>query len=193
MKKQLIHIHGGESFDTYDDYMAFLKGYDIGEISSEKQIKWRDRYEEFLGDNWQIIRPQMPSPRNAKYNEWEIWFNKHVPYLQDGVILVGHSLGANFLAQYLSGNTLPIKIGQIHLVAGCYGWHGGFKLSDVLPNIEQQCDNIFIYHSKDDDVVSYDSAEKYKSALPKAKLITFTNRKHFLQSEFPELIKNIKN
>ena len=190
MKKLLIHIHGGESFDTYDEYLTYLSSKEL-DPTVTKDIRWRQQYQEFLGDDWQVFLPQMPSPQNSKYHEWKIWFDKYIPFLQDGAVLVGHSLGANFLAKYLTENTVPFKISQLHLVAGCYGWHGGFKLGDALSNIEPQCDNVFIYHSQDDEVVRYSSAEKYKKALPKADLVTFTDRGHFLQPEFPELVKNI--
>jgi len=43
----------------------------------------------------------------------------------------------------------------------------------------------------DDDSVPYTHAEKIKSYLPKAKLITFKNNGHFWQAEFPELLENI--
>ena len=29
MKKQVVVIHGGETFKTYEDYLAFLKGWRI--------------------------------------------------------------------------------------------------------------------------------------------------------------------
>jgi pimeloyl-ACP methyl ester carboxylesterase len=52
-------------------------------------------------------------------------------------------------------------------------------------------EEIFIYHSTDDTTVPYSHSEKIKSYLPKAKLITFTNRGHIRQQEFPELLENI--
>jgi len=48
-----------------------------------------------------------------------------------------------------------------------------------------------LYHSTDDDVVPYVHAEKIKSYLPKAKLITLTDRGHINQPEFPEILENI--
>jgi predicted alpha/beta hydrolase family esterase len=53
-------------------------------------------------------------------------------------------------------------------------------------------DKIFLYQSKDDPEVSFHDAEKYKRDLPKAELIIFEDRGHFLQQDFFELIENIK-
>ena len=72
-----------------------------------------------------------------------------------------------------------------------YSWD--FEYSpDIIANLEKYVDQIFIYHSTDDDIVPYSHAEKIKAYLPKAKLLTFTDRGHFFGEEkFPELLENI--
>jgi len=71
---------------------------------------------------------------------------------------------------------------------------GDFAYSpDIIKNIENQVEEIFIYHSTDDIVVPYSHAEKIKAHLPHAKLITFTDRGHFFNEiQFPELLQNIQ-
>lgn len=71
-----------------------------------------------------------------------------------------------------------------------YAWDFAYDPS-IIPNLERQTEEIFLYHSTDDPSVPYSHAEKIKAYLPKAKLITFTDRGHFSQPEFPELLKNI--
>ena len=190
MQKQLIHIHVGESFEDYDAYLAFLEEYEIEYPPQEKEQKWKERYKESLGDDWDIVMPSMPSPRNAKYAEWELWIQKYIPFLCDGVVLVGHSLGAIFLAEFLQKNTLPISITQLHLIAGPAPRYGDFTFT-VLDNITQQCGEVHIYHSKDDFMVPFKDVKAYTDALSDAKVHIFEDRGHFLQEEFPELIKNI--
>jgi len=56
----------------------------------------------------------------------------------------------------------------------------------------KQVENIFIYHSKDDDCCPYSHAERLVNFLLEANFLTFENRGHFTeQSDFPELLKNI--
>lgn len=62
---------------------------------------------------------------------------------------------------------------------------------EIISNLERQAEEIFLYHSTDDIVVPYSHVEKIKACLPKAKLITFTDRGHINQPEFPELLENI--
>ena len=64
--------------------------------------------------------------------------------------------------------------------------------AEIIAHLEQHAEQIFIYHSTDDDIVPYTHAQKIWSHLPKAKLITFTDRGHFFgQERFPELLENI--
>lgn len=186
-KRQVVVIGGGEVFDTREDYLAYLRGvpYDPYEVRPDG---WKKNLPITLGDAFEVIAPQMPCQWNVKYEEWAIWFEKVVPFLREGVVLVGHSLGANFLVKYLAENMLPITVGSLHLVAGCFGTAGGFDLPESLGEVSKQAGRIFIYHSRDDEVVPFADAERYMVALPGAELIAFEDRGHFFQSDFPELI-----
>lgn len=118
-------------------------------------------------------------------------FEKHTPYMKDGIVLVGHSLGGNFLAAYLAENRLPVHVSQLHLVAPSWS-EGSFVLPNSLPLIEKQVGRVFLYASTDDPVVPFSDAEKYKAALPEVELISFSDRGHFLGETFPELIERIQ-
>lgn len=62
----------------------------------------------------------------------------------------------------------------------------------IIPHIQDQVKEIFLYHSTDDDIVPYSHTEKIKAYLPNAKVITLTDRGHFFGEEkFPELLENI--
>ncbi len=198
MKKQVVIIHGGDTFKSYKDYLAFLKNYEI-EINKLKKKRWKETLAEKLGKNFEVIYPKMPNPMNAKYKEWKIIFEKLFPFLKNKVILLGHSLGAVFLAKYLSENKFPKKISAVFLVSASFGgkskkyYLADFKLPKSLKNLEKQANKIVIYHSKDDKVAPFSNMKKYAKALPKAKAVVFKNRGHFNQSSFPELVKNIKS
>ncbi len=192
-KTQVIIIGGGEAWDTKEEYLAYLKNYEFTQEKFDKMVvrRWKDHLQKDVGTQYAVIRPHMPNPLDAKYAEWAIWFEKMIPWMRDGVIFVGHSLGANFLAKYLSENTLPISVAQVHLVAGCFGCAGGFDLPESLAQIQKTCKTIILYHAHDDEVVDFADAQKYQKALPDAKLIAFTDRGHFRQEHFPELVAEI--
>jgi predicted alpha/beta hydrolase family esterase len=200
-KQQVVHIHGGTPFASYDLYLQALKEWEIKLDDSFREKRWSRNYDAFLNpDRYQCIRPIMPSKSNPKYLEWVIWFEKLLPHLRDKVIFVGHSLGGIFLAKYLSEHILPITISQLHLVAAPYDCESDrltsldtFILTEFPKDfIKNNIDHIHLYFSKDDTQVSFIEAQKYKEALPEATLHIFEDRGHFLSETFPELFENIK-
>ena len=197
MKKQVLLIHGGSTFDTDKDYLAFLKGLKI-DLNRYRRTKWSDSLRQDLGSRFDVLLPKMPNPMNAKYDEWKILFKKIASLLDNNVILIGHSLGAIFLVKYLSENKFPKKILATLLVSPPYDDEGmeeslgDFVLPKSLNKLNNQGGKIFIYQSKDDKVVPYSHLEKYKKALPDAIIREFKKRGHFDQPKFPELIKDIR-
>ena len=197
MKKQVILIYGGLTFDTHKDYLLFLKNLKI-DLNRYKRIKWSDSLRQELGSKFDVLLPKMPNPMNARYSEWKILFKKIAPLLENNVILIGHSLGAMFLVKYLSENKFPKRILATLLVSAPYNNKGieeslgDFILPKSLDKLNKQGGKIFIYQSKDDLVVPYSHFEKYKKALPNAIIKEFKKRGHFNQPKFPELIKDIK-
>jgi predicted alpha/beta hydrolase family esterase len=197
MKKQIVVIHGGDSFKTYDEYITFLNNFDI-DIERYKSSKndWKPWLRERLGENYEVILPIMPNKTNAVFSEWKLWLEKIIPFLNNEVILIGHSLGASFLIKYLSENIFPKKIKGVFLVSGVFDSDTeGYDLASFLlpEKLNLQTENIFIYHSKDDPVVPFSALEKFKKALPQAKTRVFEDRKHIIQETFPELVEDIIN
>jgi uncharacterized protein len=196
MQKTVLVINGGATFDTYEEYWKWLESIDM-KIERIDDRDWKDFLKDKLVD-FQIICPKMPNNMNAKYSEWKLWFEKMFKFLSDDVVLVGHSLGGIFLAKYLAENNFPNKISQLHLVAAPYDTEvvkdslADFALSGTVEKVSEKVENIFLYQSKDDTVVPYENALKYKRDLPNAELIIFEDRGHFNQKEFPELVERIK-
>lgn len=196
-KPQILMIHGGMTFKSDKDYVAWMKSR---RISIQKRPYWEADLEKKLGENFEIIRPRMPLQDNAKYRDWTIHFERHIPLLKKNYILVGSSLGGIFLAKYLSENKLPKKALSVYLVCAPFDdslptedLAGGFKLKNDLSLIEKNCQNLYALFSEDDDIVPVSHAEKYRKKLPKALIGIYKDRKgHFLAPTFPEIIKMIK-
>jgi len=197
MKKQVVVIHGGDTFETYEEYLNFLRGYeiDIERYKSDKR-DWKPWLRQRLGSDYEVILPIMPNKTNARFDEWKIWFEKFIPFLHDNVLLIGHSLGGTFLAKYLSENRFEKYIKAVFLVGAVYDKdnEGYSVVSFTLPErLNLQTETICLYHSKDDPVVSFSALGQYKKALPKAETKVFEDRRHFNQEKFPELAQDILN
>lgn len=195
MKKQIVYIHGGDSFESYDDYIKNLKETEFTIDWFIRRKRWIEDMATELENEFQFFMPQMPNKQNAVYEEWKTWFEKMIPFINDGVIVIGHSQGGIFLAKYLSENIYPNKIGAIMLVAPVHNNTpevGSFRLDKSLENVSKQCQEIHLFFSKDDFVVPFSESEEYKKELPDAKFHIFEDRGHFLQETFPEIIEEIK-
>lgn len=198
IKKQIVVVHGGNTFDTYEEYLNYLKNYELN-FDKLKAEGWKETLDEKLGEGFEVISPEMPNSANAKYSEWKIIFDKLIPFLEDTVVLMGHSLGGIFLAKYLSENSFPKKILATYLIAAPYDDKdsedslGDFILPATLEKFKRQVGRIFIYHSEDDSIVPFVDFKKYTKALPKAEKNIFKTNGHFMQEEFPELIESIQH
>lgn len=141
----------------------------------------------------------MPNSNNAQYIEWKIWFERLASFLDDDVILAGHSSDSIFLAKYLSENYFHRRIKATILIAAPFDASGmkeslgQFKLLSSLENFKKQGGQICLFSSKDDNVVPFSNCLKYQKVIPSAQVIIFEDRQHFNQTEFPELIELIKS
>lgn len=145
---------------------------------------------------YDVLTPSMPNKQNANFDEWSIYFEKLMPFFSDNVQLVGHSLGAMFLAKYLSQNPLNKKVRRIILVAGGYDDStredlGSFGLNSI-GKLTDSSDDIHLLHSKDDLVVPFSELAKYQKELPGAAVHIFNGKSHFFDPEFPELLEILK-
>lgn len=197
MKQQIILIGGADTFRTYEDYLEFLRNFEIN-IEDDGRKGWKYSLQEELGAAYEIVIPKMPNTFNARYVEWKIWFDKYVPFMKEGIILIGYSMGGIFLAKYLSENNVPVKIKAVFLVAPPYDEQdtkdalNDFILPESLQQFQNQASEIHIYQSKDDELVPFADLDKYAKQLPQAKIHIFENRGHFWAEEFPELVGDIK-
>lgn len=196
MKQQVVIIHGGDTFETYEAYWKYLESCELT-LERINAKNWKD-YLHLQLPSCEVIYPKMPNSKNARYPEWKLWFEKLIPLLHDGVILVGHSLGGIFLAKYLAENNFPLGIKALYLIAAPYDDKdcdyplADFALTNHLENLAKQVGKIYLYQSRDDLVVPFVDVEKYKKDLSGAELVIFEDRGHFNQETFPELVDSIK-
>lgn len=184
--RQVIVIGGGETHDTYEDYLDLLRHQEFNPNSSSPG-GWKSNLQEDLGDGYEVIYPRMPTPNNAKWLEWKAYFHNIDDYANNGAVFVGHSLGGLFLLRYLSVYNLEPK--GLLLVATpaqtCgtfeYKHGGGYNLGEV-----------HIFQALDDHIVDPGDAYRIKADIMSAKMHIYNEGGHFyMQTNFPELVKCI--
>lgn len=200
MKQQVLVIHGGNSFKSYEDYLEDLKNKEISLNKIRPGWDWKSTLHTDLGDDFDVLVPHFPNKQNANYEEWKIFFEKILDITDDDLVLVGHSLGGMFLIKYLSENKINKNIKGLFIVASPFkradknDEFQRFAHTEDLKNISDQIDNIHFIHSKDDKVVDFESLERFREELPKANYLVFEDRNHFFKDDsLPEIIQLIKS
>lgn len=196
--KQVIIIHGGTTFSSYEKYIDDLKTKKIMVDRLRSVSTWRENLQSILGRNFDVLMPSMPNKSNAKYTEWEIWFSRIAEVAEDGCILIGHSLGGVFLAKYLSENNFPKKIAATFLVAAPYDDETNedltdFKISRVTDLFTNQAGKIVFFNGHDDPVIPISDLDKYKREIPDAEFNILSAPDHFVRPEFPELVDALRH
>ena len=191
--KQVVILHGGYTFSSQE---AYLKALVHSPVSYERLLysgtKWREWIASKLPEA-DVILPSMPCKDNAKYNEWKIYFEKIIPFFGDDVQLVGHSLGAMFLAKYLQERPLVNRVKKLILVAPCYNDDstedlGSFEIISTT-NLPKSATEIHLLFSKDDPVIPFSELQKFQHDLPGAITHVFEDYGHFNTPTFPELLE----
>ena len=191
-ERQVFIIGGGETFNTYNDYISWLREFKLRE--SKHAPSWKSWLaDRLVAHEIPVVRASMPNTMNAKYEEWEIMFEKYLARSpQASLTLVGHSLGAMFLLKFLTRRReLHSRIDSVHLVAPEFEEAYSFAITrEQLPDDAK----FFWYQSSDDEVVSYETSSfrvAKDAGLTRNQYLLFDNRGHFLGGEFPEVYRHI--
>ncbi len=183
MKQQILFIQGGGEGAYKEDgkLVAYLRSA--------------------LGTAYELHYPKMPIESDPDYKKWKGRIRKELAVLKGKVILIGHSLGSSFLLKYISEEKIEKTIVGIFLIATPYwggdgwqyeGWEKvalpeGFatKLPSGVP--------IYLYHSRDDEVVPFAHLTLYTEKLPQATIRVLNERGHQFNNDLSEVAVDIKN
>jgi serine hydrolase len=178
LRKLVLFIHGG------------------GEGAYEEDRKLAASLQDALGAEYDVRCPEMPDEDRPVYEAWKERIAKELNALEGEVILVGHSLGGSILLKYLSEEELETLVTGLFLVAtpywGVEDWEvGEYTLrEDFASKIPKEMP-VFLYHSRDDEVVPFEHAALYAEALPRVTVREFDGRGHQFGDDLSEVAWDI--
>ena len=151
---------------------------------------------EALGPDFEVAYPEMPDGAAPEYGAWSAKISRELSALDGGVILVGHSLGASILLKHLSEEQVDEPIAGIFLLATPYweatDWEvAEFALREDFPATLQEETPIFLYHSRDDEVVPFSHLGLYAGRLPRATVREFEGGGHQMGDDLSEVAADI--
>ncbi len=178
--KQYILIHGAP-------YEAEF--YDL-QKPSPSNTNWFPWLQKQLGVCNELCQAlEFPRPFDPVYADWLAVFEQMK--LTNETVLVGHSCGGGFLLRFLSEHP-DVKVAKVFLVAPWLDPDTELTTSffefDIDPHLTER-NELHIFTSSDDESSLLKSFEIIREKLPNANYHAYTDKGHFCETEFPELLK----
>lgn len=194
--RQIVVIHGGTTFSKYTEYLTNLETKPIHIDRLTYRPMWKELLQQALGQSYQVLLPAMPNKTNARYGEWKAYFSNLERVLENDCILIGHSMGAIFLAKYLSENKFPHTIKATILIAAPHSDETeedltDFKLQSVSELFIKQAGRVIFFFGSDDPVIASTEIDMYRQEVPTAEFHVLSAPDHFVRVDFPELTRVI--
>jgi pimeloyl-ACP methyl ester carboxylesterase len=118
--------------------------------------------------------------------------------LDDGAIVVGHSVGATILVNMLAADSPPANLGAIVLIAAPFvgpgGWPGeAFEPSSELGARLPRGVPVHVFHGSEDDTAPPAHADLYAQAIPQAQVHRLPGRDHQLDNDLADVAGVIRS
>ncbi len=150
-----------------------------------------------LGPAYEIRYPAMANEADPKYAAWKVALQEEFAALEQGAIVIGHSVGGTILIHALAEQTPKSNLGAICLIAAPFIGAGGWESDDIEPrhDLAVRLPNdvpIFFYHGRNDDTVPVAHVELYARLVPSAHVRRLTGRDHQLNNRLSEIAADIR-
>jgi pimeloyl-ACP methyl ester carboxylesterase len=148
-----------------------------------------------LGPDYEIHYPVMPNEAAPDYLTWSRALIEQLARLGNGLIVVGHSVGATVVLWSLAENRPKQMLAATFLIAPPFVGDGGWEIPDFAPpqGLWPKVPDvpIYIYHGREDEIVPPPHADLYAAALPQAVIRRLEGRNHQLNDDLSELARDI--
>ena len=177
--RQILFIQGGGAgaHDDWDDKLV-------------------DSLRRALGDGYEVRYPRMPDEDDPSYARWSAVIRREMTALDDGAIVVGHSVGGTILIQALAEQRPQRELAAIVLIAapfvGAGGWASDeFELPSDLGGRLPRGVPVHVFHGLQDETAPPSHADLYARAIPQAQLHRLPGRDHQLDNDLSEVATTI--
>jgi pimeloyl-ACP methyl ester carboxylesterase len=175
--------------------VLFIQGGGAG-THDEWDDKLVDSLRRELGDGFEVRYPRMPDEDDPSEVTWGRAIREQLAALEDGAVVVGHSVGATILIHVLADDPPIPRLAAIVLIAapfvGAGGWPGdefalATDLGDTLPGGVP----VHLFHGLDDETVPPTHADLFARAIPQAEVHRLPGRDHQLGDDLVEVAEVI--
>ena len=157
-----------------------------------------------LGPAYAIRYPRMPNEAAPDAAAWKEAIAREIGKLKDGLILVGHSVGAAVLLDYLADDAQERRmerriercVAGVFLIAAPFIGDGGWPSEDLRPTAEvaralHGGEALHFYQGSDDETVPFAHLEMFETVFPGATVRRPERRNHQLNDDLSEVARDI--
>ena len=162
---------------------------------------WDDKLVESLrqalGDGYEVRYPRMPDEADPNYSRWSAAIGRELGDLDDGAVVIGHSLGAPILVSTLAEQPPATALGAIVLISAPFvgdgGWPGEeFELGNDLGARLPSAVPVLVFHGLQDETAPPAHADLYARAIGQARVHRLPGRDHQLNDDLSEVAEAIR-
>jgi uncharacterized protein len=150
--------------------ILFIQGAGIEAIAEEKPLV--EQLQQVLGDDFVLHHPPMPDGDHPHYETWKDFIAEEIKKFSN-LILIGHSFGGSVLLKLFAENGVPDNYRGLILMGAIFwgekDWeYEEFELRADAGEKLSKVNNIYIYHSEDDQEVPFSHLAAYQKLIPAA-------------------------
>ena len=177
--------------------VLFVQGGGAG-VHDEWDHRLVDSLRKELGDGYDIRYPQMPDEDDPRYATWSGAIRRELAALDDGAVVVGHSVGGTILAHALAERRPERKLTAIVLIAAPFVGPGGWPSEefeppdDLGPKLPSGVP-VHVFHGLEDETAPPSHAGLYVRAIQQAQLHLLPGRDHQVNDDLTEVADAIRS
>ena len=179
-QRQVLFIQGGGAgtHDEWDDKLA-------------------DSLRRDLGDAYEVRYPRMPDEDDPSDAAWGPAISMALADLEDGSVVVGHSVGGTLLIHALAERPPDARLAAIVLLAAPFvgpgGWPGDeFELPENLGALLPAGVPVHLFHGLADDEIPPAHADRYARAIAQAHVHLLPGLDHQLGNDLADVAAVIR-
>lgn len=176
--------------------VLFVQGGGAG-VHDEWDNRLVDSLRRDLGPGYEVRYPRMPREDDPNFARWKAALFGELGKLDDGAVLVGHSIGATILVHSLAEESSVRPPAGIFLVSTPFVGEGGWQSDEIKPEPDLGSrlparSPVYLYHGDADETVPVSHLRLNAKAIPQATARELPGRDHQLDNDMCEVAVDIR-
>jgi len=175
--------------------VLFVQGGGNGAHDEDAELA--ESLQRALGDEYAVHFPRMPDEDDPKVQSWKKKISAELLQLRGNVLLVGHSVGGSIVLRYLAEEKVSTPIAGLFLLAAPSWDEDRWNFDDLKlpPDVAEKIASIpriFLYHSRDDEVVPFAHLALHAARLPQATVRAVDGRGHQFGNDLTDVARDMR-